>query len=147
MNTTPIIRPYSKEDKSQVLGIMAECIPTYFAPEELPELEYYLEHEIEQYFVAEIDGKIIAAGGINTEGVVGKISWDFIKPAHHGKGIGKSLLEHRVKILRDMPNVSCIRVRTSQVAYKFYERNGFILLSVQKDYWAAGFDLNLMELA
>ncbi len=144
---TLTIRPYSKEDKSQVLGIMAECIPTYFAPEELPELEYYLEHEIEHYFVAEIYGEIVGAGGINIDGTVGKISWDFVKPNLHGKGIGKTLLEHRITLLKGIQNVSTIRVRTSQVVYQFYERNGFVLRSVQKDYWAPGFDLYLMELA
>jgi ribosomal protein S18 acetylase RimI-like enzyme len=43
-----------------------------------------------------------------------------------------------------MDNITTIMVRTSQLAYKFYEKNGFILKEIEKDYWAKGFDLYSM---
>ena len=42
--------------------------------------------------------------------------------------------------------VKTIIVRTSQLAYQFYGKVGFELEKVEKDFWAAGFDLYLMRL-
>jgi ribosomal protein S18 acetylase RimI-like enzyme len=36
-------------------------------------------------------------------------------------------------------------VRTSQLAYKFFERLGYHLIRTEKDYWGKGLDLYLME--
>ena len=38
-----------------------------------------------------------------------------------------------------------ITVRTSQLAFGFYEKRGFELKGIEKDYWAEGFDLYRME--
>jgi hypothetical protein len=36
-------------------------------------------------------------------------------------------------------------VRTSQVAYQFYQKAGFDLEKIEKDFWAKGFDLYQMK--
>ncbi|WMN11512.1 GNAT family N-acetyltransferase [Marivirga salinae] len=73
------------------------------------------------------------------------ISWDIIKPSEHGKGIGRKLTQHRIQHIHTRPDIETIVVRTSQHTYKFYEKMGFKLLKVEKDYWAKGFDLYEME--
>ena len=144
MNQKPIIRAYVPADKP-ALKILERNVPKYFAKRELKDFENYLENEIEQYFVVELNAKLIGAGGINFDKnkTIGKISWDFIHPEYQGRGIGKKLLRHRLERLEPM-GVKRISVRTSQMAYTFYEKNGFVLREVTKDYWANGFDLYKM---
>jgi len=141
------IRNYTPTDKAFLLEILQLNIPQYFAESELHDLENYLEHEIEQYFVAEIENEIVGAGGINFDWAnqTGKISWDFINPKFQKMGIGKALLDHRIYILQTTEGIKHITVRTSQLAYQFYEKNGFQLQNIIKDYWAKGFDLYEMQ--
>ncbi len=141
------IRDYAAPDKPALLGLLQKNIPGYFAQSELADLATYLDHETEQYFVAEINGEVIAAGGLNfkDDHRTGVISWDFVDPEFQGKGVGKKLLSYRMDLLRNMTNVTRIIVRTTQKSYRFYEKNGFELRYVVKDYWEEGFDLFFME--
>lgn len=147
MSETINIRPYRVSDKKQLLEILDLNIPQYFAESELDDLKNYLENEIEEYFVAEVDNQLIGGGGINFDkkSYTAKISWDFIHPLFQRKGIGENLLKHRLEILKTMDEVKDIIVRTSQLAYKFYEKNGFVLQEVIADYWAKGFDVYVMR--
>lgn len=140
------IRAYKHTDKDKVLAILKLNVPEYFAKSEIEDLEDYLKHKVEKYFVAAIEDRIIGAGGINFDdnGKTAKISWDFMDPKFQGKGVGQSLLKHRINLLKAMGDVTTITVRTSQLAYKFYEKNGFTLKEIEKDYWAKGFDLYSM---
>ena len=55
------------------------------------------------------------------------------------------MLNHRIEKLRNISSIKKIIVRTSQLVYKFYEKQGFVLLEVKKDYWADGLDMYKME--
>lgn len=107
----------------------------------------YLEEERELYYVVLSDDKIVGCGGINfaDNNKTGKISWDIIHPDYQGKSLGTQLLKYRIKLLSSMRNIQKITVRTSQVAYRFYEQEGFTLNEVVKDYWADGLDMYSME--
>ena len=144
MTDKPKIRAYKPSDKPALLEILKLNIPVYFAESELDDLNEYLEHRVEMYFVAEIENKIVGAGGINFDGTTGKISWDFIHPEFRGKSIGQQLLNYRIDLLKSMKNIKNVTVRTSQLAYKFYQKNGFTLKEVTKNYWAKGLDLYSM---
>lgn len=65
MNKNLTIRAYKTTDKDNVLAILTLNIPECFAEGEIEELEDYLEHKVEKYFVAAIEDRIIGAGGIN----------------------------------------------------------------------------------
>jgi len=149
MEENIIIRPYQPTDKAIVLELLTLLVPKYFAKEEIADLNDYLENEIELYFVAEREGKVVAAAGINLEedSGIGKLSWDFVHPGEHGRGWGKMLLEYRIDLLKKMPQIQEITVRTSQLAYRFYQKHGFEVLAIQKDYWALGFDMYKMRYA
>lgn len=146
MNEEISIRPYEAQDKKPLLAILSLLVPTYFAEEEIADLDHYLNLETELYYVAELHGKIVAAAGINfeKEAGIGKLSWDFVHPEEQGKGIGKKMLQHRLDILKQMANIHTISVRTSQLAFQFYKKNGFEIVDIQKDYWAPGFDMYKM---
>jgi GNAT superfamily N-acetyltransferase len=129
------------------MSILSLNIPAYFAESELDDLNHYLDHKIEDYFVAVYNDAIIGAGGINykNEKTTGVISWDFLTPAFHGKGFGRELLKHRLNLLKADTQISQILVRTSQMSFSFYEKCGFELIEIQKDYWSEGYDLYSME--
>lgn len=89
--------------------------------------------------------QIIGSGGINfIKNTETRISWDMLHPSFQGKGLGSVLLKHRISEIKKTNNQLPIIVRTSQMAFKFYEKNGFVLSEIVKDYWAKGFDLYKM---
>lgn len=140
------IRPYETKDQEALLALLKLNVPLHFAESEIADFEFYLKHKTECYFILEAADEIIGAGGINfdPENKLAKISWDFISPTQQGKGIGKKLLEYRIDLLKEMMNIEKIIVRTSQTAYRFYEKSGFELQFIEKNYWAKGFDLYYM---
>ena len=146
MNENLQIKPYAVAHSKTLVELMQLNVPEYFAASEIVDYKQYLENDIEKYFVAELSGEIIGAGGINFEDdySTGIISWDFIHPKFQGFGIGSKLLIYRLELLKSMKNIKNISVRTSQLTYKFYEKNGFVLQNIQKDYWAKGFDMYKM---
>lgn len=142
-----IIRPYSRADNESIISLLRLNTPKYFAPEEEADLKHYLSNEIDFYFVAEENNKIIGCGGINIvdNGKIARISWDIIHPDYQGKGIGRKLTQYRIERIKEIPGIENIVVRTSQLVYPFYEKFGFRLKEVVKDYWAEGIDMYVME--
>lgn len=142
------IRPYTISDKSAVINLLRLNTPAFFAPAEELDFENYLESELEDYFVIIEKDKFIGCGGINyfPAEKTARISWDMVDSTMHGKGIGKQLVEHRLQLLRKNPEIDLIVVRTSQHTFQFYEKMGFEIKQVEKDYWAEGFDLYEMTL-
>lgn len=141
------IRSYIPADKETLLHIIRTNTPTYFAPEEEADFVAYLENERADYFVVELAGQIVGCGGVNysEDRSVGIISWGMIHPDFHGKKIGTALLKYRIDVLKNTPGVHRITVRTSQLTYQFYEKNGFRLIETKKDFWAPGLDMYYME--
>ena len=141
-----MIRNYLPDDRQELLQLFRLNTPEAFHPSEGEYFVKYLENEIEDYFVFEEKKMILGCGGINySEHNTGVISWDMIHPAYHGQGIGRKLMEHRLTLLT-MKKIYQVNVRTSQIAYKFYQKLGFELQSVKKDGWAPGFDIYQMQL-
>ena len=143
----PVIRRYVKDDLEDLLEIVKKNTPQYFAPSEMEDLVQYLSLNIEDYFIMELDGQLIGAGGINYElkNNIAKISWDFFDPTIQNKGYGSRLLQYRISLIRSNPAIDKILVRTSQFADGFYAKNGFKEISRHKDFWADGYDMVLME--
>ncbi|MCB6974554.1 MULTISPECIES: GNAT family N-acetyltransferase [Butyricimonas] len=147
MNNSITIREYKSIDKSSVMNLIRLNTPEYFAPEEENDFSNYLDNERELYYVLLFNEKIVGCGGINfaENKTIGKISWDILHPEYQGKSLGTRLLEYRIEKLESIKSVQKITVRTSQVAYQFYEKQGFELKEIKKDYWAKGFDMYKME--
>lgn len=141
------IREYEPKDKYDVIDLIRLSTTDYFAAHEEKDFNRFLETERELFYVLLMDGKIAGCGGINfaDNRTTGIISWDIIHPTHRGKSLGTILMNHRMEQFRSMGAIQKITVRTSQVAYRFYEKQGFELLEIVKDYWAEGFDLYNME--
>ena len=143
-----MIRKYSHQDKTEVIELLRLNTPEYFDSSEEKDLVNYLNKEIEDYYVVVENSKIVGAGGINyfLSEKTARISWDMIKPNSQGKGIGMQLIKHRIDRIKQNNSIENIIVRTSQHAYRFYEKTGFKLEKIEKDYWAKGFDLYIMSM-
>jgi len=59
-----LIKEYKNSDKVEVVNLLKLNTPAYFSPEEKKGLIYYLDNEIEKYYVIEVDNRIIGCGGI-----------------------------------------------------------------------------------
>ena len=140
------IRKYNAVELPLLLEIFSMNVPAGFAESEKADYHTYLENEAEHYWVIVLGEKIIGAGGVNFSGdsKTGFISWDLLDPEYQGQGYGKKLLEYRLHFLQNS-HVNTIIVRTSQMAFPFYEKSGFVLQSVHKDFWAKGYDMYFME--
>lgn len=143
------IRAYTDADRNGVLNLLRLNTPAYFSASEEQDLVYYLDNHLENYFVVEEDNVLLACGGFNLSDTPDtiKISWDIVAPESQGKGVGTALTKFRIEQIKSMAGVKVIVVRTSQFVFKFYEKLGFELKQIVKDYWAEGFDLYFMELA
>ena len=147
MTNLNTIREYETNDKNEVIKLIKLNTPKYFAVNEEKDLNKYLETERELYYVLLYDQKIVGCGGINftDNNTTGKISWDILHPDYQGKYLGTKLLQHRLEKLNSIDGICKIIVRTSQITYKFYEKQGFEIFEIKKDYWAEGFDMYNME--
>jgi ribosomal-protein-alanine N-acetyltransferase len=143
-----IIRKYVSSDQNSILEMLRLNTPAYFAPEEKNDLINYLDNHSENYFVVEYGNAIVCCGGYNysDEKNVIRISWDMVDPQYQGMGFGSRLTEFRIELIKQIPNIKRISVRTSQLAYQYYARFGFVLEEVVKDFWAPGFDMYRMEM-
>lgn len=138
------------KDHEKVLALFRLNTPRYFSPDEEQDLVEYLAEESDNYYLFEEHGKILGCGGINygfDDFLRARVSWDMVHPSHQMQGIGKKLLLYRIEEIRKERQVTVIEVRTSQLAYQFYARQGFRLRETQTDFWAPGFDLYRMEMA
>jgi len=136
------IRPYSASDHQVVLELLRLNTPQYFAESEEAGLVDYLANHIDHYYIVEAGNITMGCGGFNRtpDGSRGVLSWDIIHPDAQGRGIGSALVKFRIAEMQKL-GVPEIGVRTSQHVYPFYEKMGFTLMEITRDYWAEGFDL------
>ncbi|MNK10966.1 N-acetylglutamate synthase [compost metagenome] len=142
------IRKYTPADDAQLIKLLRLNTPKYFAEAEEADLIDYLANHIDHYYVVEIDTIIMGCGGFNIskDGKNAGISWDLIHPDAQGKGVGSALTKFRLERIREIKGIENISVRTSQLVFKFYEKFGFVLKEIAKDYWAEGIDMYRMEM-
>ncbi len=160
-NLKIIIREYKETDKQELIKLIQLNTPVYFEASEEKEFIEYLENKREDYFVIEDKAtkQLLGCGGINYfhNNVVGRdtnngkhnlgrLSWDIIHPDFQGFGLGKKLVLYRIEYIKSK-DIKIIVVRTSQLAYKFYQKLGFETEKIEKDFWAKGFDLYQMKLS
>ncbi len=143
-----MIRPYKYTDRKELVEIFKLNIPAYFDPKELTDFEEYLEYGSTTYLIIEYENKIVGGAGYDFQEKdnTGRITWIFFHPNCTGLGLGKKMVEHCLSILKLNLTLEKVVVTTSQLAYKIFERFGFILKKTEKDYWGVGLDLYLMEL-
>jgi len=143
-----MIRPYKYTDRKELVEIFKLNIPAYFDPKELTDFEEYLEQNSASYLIIEYENKVVGGAGYNFQEKdnIGRITWIFFHPNYKGLGLGKKMVARCLSILKLNVALEKVVVTTSQLAYRFFEKFGFLLKKTEKDYWGAGLDLYVMEL-
>ena len=141
------IRRYSSDDLERVVAIFRSNIPKYFGPGEEPGLRDFLEEFSDDYYVCEIDGEVVGAGGIavNADETV-SLCWGMIRADHLGTGLGRELTQYRINKAREKSGGLPLVISTSQHTQGFYEKFGFKLTEHTPDGFGPGIDICKMRL-
>jgi GNAT superfamily N-acetyltransferase len=142
------LRRYTSLDLDPVIEIFRSNIPKYFVPGEEEGLREFLsDTRAEDYFVAEMDGEVIGAGGIapNDDGTV-SLCWGMLRSDFIGKGLGRKLTEFRIQMAREKFGSMPLVTSTSQHTQGFYEKFGFRTTDHTADGFGPGIDICKMRL-
>jgi len=134
-----MIRTMKFEDIQQIKEIDKLCFKAE-TKRNSAGIEGYIEASNNASIIYELNGKVV---GYNFIHLWGSFAWFGplgVHPQYHGKGIGKALINHTIKILKEDYNVSSIGLNTmpeSSYNVGFYMNMGFsplkLLLSLKKD--------------
>ncbi len=143
-----MIRPYKPIDKEALLEIFKCNTPKYFDIKEISDFEDYLEHNSDTYLSIELNNTIVGGTGyfVNEDDHSGRITWIFFHPNYAGMGLGKQSVQYCLDILSKDNRVEKYMITTSQFAYQFFEKFGFVITKMEKEYWGPGLDLYEMEM-
>ncbi len=141
------IREYQPSDLEAVVGIFRSNIPKYFGPSEEPGLREFLGEFPRNYYVIEIDGRTVGAGGVglNEDDTV-SLCWGMVHKDHLGTGLGKLLTEYRIELSREIFGTKLIVTSTSQHTEGFYKKFGFVTAEHTPDGFGPGIDICKMRL-
>ena len=152
-----IIRPYTPADKPGCISAFKSNMPRFFAPAELEDYSQWLdsltarqapEAGIDNYFVAEDNDRVVGCGGfyLDREKQEATMAWGLISNEHHKKGWGRELFMYRLNVIRSL----CVRCRvildTTQYSFSFFEKIGFGVVKITRDFYGEGLDRYDMEL-
>ena len=116
--------------------------PEFFAKKEKLLFKNYLIKNNIEYYLLFKKNILIASGGfglnIKTKNI--DLTWGMTHCKFQKKGFGTKLLDFRIsKINKKFPNKN-ITLNTSQKTFKFYEKFGFELQKITKNYYYDGLD-------
>lgn len=143
-----MIRPFQHSDKENLVEIFKLNTPRFFDPKEVNDFIKYLEKHSDTYLTLEHENQIAGGAGyyVKESDQSGRITWIFFHPAFSGLGLGRQAVEHCLTVLKQSPHVEKFIVTTSQLAYKFFEKFGYQITRIEKDFWGPGLDLYEMEM-
>jgi GNAT superfamily N-acetyltransferase len=133
------IRPCREDERTAILEIVNAAATAYrgVIPEDRWHEPYMDSHELDDeiaggvaFWGYEADGELIGVMGIQPVGDVDLIRHAYVLPERQGEGIGRTLLDH----LRTMTDRRILigTWAAAEWAIRFYERNGFELVSPQR---------------
>jgi ribosomal protein S18 acetylase RimI-like enzyme len=148
IDTLKMIRPFIQADKETLIEIFKLNTPQYFEEKEVADFTAYLDHYGDTYLTLEHDGNIVGGTGyyVNAIDKSGRITWIFFHPNYTGLGLGRQAVAYCLGALKQNPEVGKLVVMTSQLAYRFFEKFGYSITTIEKDFWGIGLDLYEMEM-
>jgi predicted GNAT family N-acyltransferase len=144
------IRKYASNDLDAVVAIFRSNIPKYFGPSEEEGLHDFVRDFPDDYYVLELDGKLVGAGGIalndDLDPPTVSLCWGMVREDHLGTGLGKALTDFRVKLAQEKYAGLAVTIGTSQHTEGFYQKFGFITVEHTPDGYGPGIDICRMRL-
>lgn len=144
-----MIRKYTSDDLDAIVAIFRSNIPKYFTPEEEPGLHDFVSKFPDEYYVVELDGEIVGAGGIAFNDLTPptvSLCWGMVRKDHLGTGLGKVLTEFRIELSKEKYPGIAMTIGTSQHTEGFYEKFGFRTTERNIDGFGPGIDECKMRL-
>ncbi|MBM4170178.1 MAG: GNAT family N-acetyltransferase [Ignavibacteria bacterium] len=129
-------RVFSSEEVDVAIGMMEEVVGAE-------------EHEDYAMFSFVDDAGTVRGyyciGPVSFSRTTFDLYWIATDPELHGKGIGRSLIEHCERYVRSNSGIKIVAETSSRPAYdgtrRFYERCGFVEEARIRDYYRTGDDL------
>ncbi|WP_010629827.1 GNAT family N-acetyltransferase [Halomonas sp. KM-1] len=121
------------------LNLLLEADPS------LDAIKHYLERSI--CHVATVEGEIVGTYVIQPiEDDVHELMNIAVAPAHQRKGIGARLLDHAIATVRES-GARRLELGTGTFGYQlaFYQRAGFRVVAVERDYFLTHYDEPIYE--
>ena len=138
------IREYRAEDREACLRVLDSNVPEYFLASDREEVGSFLDRLDEmgaRYFVVENDeDRLVACGGVAVDDTTkdARMCWGMVERSLHRQGIGRMLLEYRLREGRAMGAKTASLATISKVE-GFFAREGFAFTSGEDDHYAPGF--------
>ena len=138
-----LLQKYHSDYFEYCVSIFKTNTPDFFDYSEQSLFEnYLLKKEIQYYVLFNVDNRLVGSGGYayNHNSNTVDLCWGIIDRNYHKNGFGRYLTDHRIqKITTEYPKAD-ILLNTSQHTFKFYEKFGFNITKITKDYYAVGLD-------
>jgi len=139
-----LIRHYQSPDMQACLDIFDANTPRFFSLAERNDFKnFLLSYAVDwNYLVIEVNGSIVACGGLNYEQDAKSaiFCWGMVANNLQGTGLGKMLTIARLKRANVICGVEKIRLNTSQHTQGFYAKLGFLPERIIPDGYGPGLD-------
>ncbi len=137
------VQKYHSEYFKYCVAMFKTNIPHFFDYTEQQLFEtYLLKKDIQYYVLFNEDRRIVAAGGYGYNNILKTVdlTWGMVDRSCHKNGFGRRLTDYRIqKITTEHPK-SNILLNTTQHTFRFYEKFGFKITKITKNYYALGLD-------
>ena len=135
------IRAYSPQDREACLAVFDSNTPRFFLAIERSDFEKFLDTLNCSYFVMEHDGAVVGCGGYVTGEDLASLVWGMVRIDLHKLGFGRFL--PALPAAHPFQRAQCSnesRLGTSQHSAAFFQKQGFKVVSIEKDGYAPGID-------
>jgi ribosomal protein S18 acetylase RimI-like enzyme len=146
------ILPYTPAYRQGCVDVFASNIPKFFTLDEVDQFNEWLDYlegtldlypeEENCYYVVLLKGQVLACGGFGYNPSTNKavLAWGLVHNSYHRQGIGSILLFHRLGRIGELYPSAVLLLDTTQHSYGFFERHGFVIEKITKDFYAQGMD-------
>ena len=137
------VQKYHSDYFEYCVSIFKTNTPHFLDYSEQPLFEnYLLKKNIQYYVLFNEDNRIVSSGGYGYNNKIKTVdlTWGMVDGNYHKNGFGRYLTEYRIrKITTEYPK-SDVLLNTTQHTFRFYEKFGFKITKMTKDYYALGLD-------